>query len=65
MVGGYCDAGDSVKFGFPMALTTTMLLWSVIEFGGMMKGVIELSGQPDTTCRPDEFGQFNSEKCMN
>ncbi|KAL5561414.1 hypothetical protein UlMin_031161 [Ulmus minor] len=38
LVGGYYDAGDNVKFGFPMAFTTTMLSWSVIEFGGMMKG---------------------------
>ena len=37
-MGGYYDAGDNVKFGFPMAFTTTMLSWSVIEFGGLMKG---------------------------
>ncbi|KAJ0453629.1 putative cellulase [Helianthus annuus] len=37
LVGGYYDAGDNVKFGFPMAFTTTMLSWSVLEFGGMMK----------------------------
>ena len=37
LVGGYYDAGDNVKFGFPMAFTTTMLSWSVIEFGGLMK----------------------------
>ena len=33
MVGGYYDAGDNVKFNFPMAFTTTMLSWSVLEFG--------------------------------
>lgn len=38
LVGGYYDAGDNVKFGFPMAFTATMLSWSVIEFGGLMKG---------------------------
>ncbi|KAI4326442.1 hypothetical protein MLD38_031757 [Melastoma candidum] len=38
LVGGYYDAGDNVKFGFPMAFTTTMLAWSVMEFGGLMKG---------------------------
>ena len=37
LVGVYYDAGDNVKFGFPMAFTTTMLSWSVLEFGGMMK----------------------------
>ncbi|XP_078439511.1 endoglucanase 17-like [Wolffia australiana] len=41
LVGGYYDAGDNVKFGFPMAFTTTMLAWSVIEFGGMMKGELQ------------------------
>ncbi|KAE8008602.1 hypothetical protein FH972_005099 [Carpinus fangiana] len=34
--GGYYDAGDNVKFGFPMAFTTTMLAWSVMEFGDSM-----------------------------
>ena len=34
--GGYYDAGDNVKFGFPMAFTATMLGWSVAEFGGLM-----------------------------
>ncbi|KAL5985848.1 hypothetical protein ACLOJK_027837 [Asimina triloba] len=36
LIGGYYDAGDNVKFGFPMAFTTTMLSWSVIEFGNLM-----------------------------
>ncbi|TKY61758.1 Endoglucanase 17 [Spatholobus suberectus] len=31
-----CIAGDKVKFGFPRAFTTTtMLSWSVVEFGGV------------------------------
>ncbi|OAY75192.1 Endoglucanase 13 [Ananas comosus] len=32
LVGGYYDAGDHVKFGFPMAFAVTMLSWGVIEF---------------------------------
>ncbi|CAI0468348.1 unnamed protein product [Linum tenue] len=41
LVGGYYDAGDNVKFGFPMAFTATMLSWSVLEFGGLMKGELQ------------------------
>ncbi|KAL3641505.1 hypothetical protein CASFOL_016473 [Castilleja foliolosa] len=42
LTGGYYDAGDNVKFNFPMAFTTTMLSWSVIEFGGRMAKTGEL-----------------------
>ncbi|EAR10027.1 glycoside hydrolase family 9 protein [Reinekea blandensis] len=31
LTGGWYDAGDHVKFGFPMAATATMLAWGVIE----------------------------------
>jgi len=31
LIGGYYDAGDNIKFGFPMVFTTTMLSWGVIE----------------------------------
>ncbi|XP_044475111.1 endoglucanase 9-like [Mangifera indica] len=34
--GGYYDAGDNVKFNFPMAFTTTMLSWSTLEYGKKM-----------------------------
>ncbi|KAK9741063.1 hypothetical protein RND81_03G079000 [Saponaria officinalis] len=36
LMGGYYDAGDNVKFNFPMAFTATMLSWGVLEFGGTM-----------------------------
>ncbi|XP_010431848.1 PREDICTED: endoglucanase 23 [Camelina sativa] len=36
LVGGYYDAGDNVKFHFPMAFTATMLAWSAIDFGSYM-----------------------------
>ncbi|KFK30485.1 hypothetical protein AALP_AA7G267500 [Arabis alpina] len=36
LVGGYYDAGDNVKFHFPMAFTTTMLAWSFIDFDSYM-----------------------------
>ncbi|PUZ56978.1 hypothetical protein GQ55_5G391600 [Panicum hallii var. hallii] len=41
LVGGYHDAGDNVKFGFPMAFSMTMLAWSVVEFGGLMKAELQ------------------------
>ena len=31
-LGGWYDAGDHVKFGFPMAFSTTMLAWGVVEY---------------------------------
>jgi len=32
LTGGYFDAGDHVKFGFPMAATITNLAWGLLEF---------------------------------
>ena len=40
--GGYYDAGDNVKFGFPMAFTVTILSWSYIEFNLHLKNAGQL-----------------------
>uniref|UniRef100_A0A0D9WU55 Endoglucanase n=1 Tax=Leersia perrieri TaxID=77586 RepID=A0A0D9WU55_9ORYZ len=41
---GMYDAGDHMKFGFPMAFTATMLSWSVLEYGH----AIRAAGQRDS-----------------
>lgn len=33
LVGGYFDAGDTVKFGLPMAVATSFLAWGLVDFG--------------------------------
>ncbi|CAI5482386.1 unnamed protein product [Closterium sp. Yama58-4] len=42
LVGGYYDAGDNVKFGFPMAFTVTMLSWAVVEYGAQLQAAGQL-----------------------
>ncbi len=32
LTGGYYDAGDHVKFGFPMASSMTMLAWGAVQY---------------------------------
>jgi hypothetical protein len=32
LAGGWYDAGDHVKFGFPMAASATMLAWGVVDY---------------------------------
>lgn len=32
LTGGYFDAGDHVKFGFPMAGFTTVMSWGAIDY---------------------------------
>ncbi|XP_051149701.1 endoglucanase 10-like [Andrographis paniculata] len=39
---GMYDAGDHMKFGFPMAFTATVLSWTILEYGDQMKSVNQL-----------------------
>lgn len=41
LTGGWYDAGDHVKFGFPLASTVTMLAWGAVEY----RSAYQSSGQ--------------------
>lgn len=45
---GMYDAGDLMKFGFPMAFTATVLSWAILEYGDQMKEVKELKHTQDS-----------------
>ncbi|EPS64495.1 hypothetical protein M569_10284, partial [Genlisea aurea] len=39
---GMYDAGDHMKFGFPMAFTATVLSWTILEYGDQMEATSQL-----------------------
>ncbi|KAL0366039.1 UNVERIFIED_CONTAM: Endoglucanase 10 [Sesamum radiatum] len=45
---GMYDAGDHMKFGFPMAFTATVLSWTILEYGDQMKVVNQLEPAQDS-----------------
>ncbi|XP_004291374.1 PREDICTED: endoglucanase 10-like [Fragaria vesca subsp. vesca] len=45
---GMYDAGDHMKFGFPMAFTATVLSWSILEYGDHMDKVDQLEKAQDS-----------------
>ncbi|XP_019431423.1 PREDICTED: endoglucanase 2-like [Lupinus angustifolius] len=45
---GLYDAGDNMKFGFPMAFTATVLSWSILEYGDQMDRVGQLEPAQDS-----------------
>jgi len=51
LTGGWYDAGDHVKFGFPMAWTATELTWGAIQFEAGYKA----AGQYDAILRNIRF----------
>ncbi|MEO1181465.1 MAG: glycoside hydrolase family 9 protein, partial [Cyanobacteria bacterium J06636_28] len=52
LTGGYYDAGDHVKFGFPMAASITMLSWGAIEY----QDAYQKSGQYDELLAAIKWG---------
>lgn len=42
LIGGYYDAGDNVKFGWPMAFTVSLLSWAAIEYEKEISSVNQL-----------------------
>ncbi|KAK9748446.1 hypothetical protein RND81_02G058100 [Saponaria officinalis] len=44
---GLYDAGDHMKFGFPMAFTATVLSWAILEYGDQMAVVKQLEPAQD------------------
>jgi len=45
---GMYDAGDHIKFGFPMAFTATVLSWAILEYGDQMDHVGQLVSAQDS-----------------
>ncbi|KAF8387731.1 hypothetical protein HHK36_026385 [Tetracentron sinense] len=45
---GMYDAGDHIKFGFPMAFTATVLSWAILEYGDQMNAVKQLGPAQDS-----------------
>ncbi|XP_038722577.1 endoglucanase 24-like isoform X2 [Tripterygium wilfordii] len=45
---GLYDAGDLIKFGYPMAFTATMLSWAILEYGDQMNAVKQLGHAQDS-----------------
>ncbi|KAJ7966855.1 Endoglucanase [Quillaja saponaria] len=45
---GMYDAGDHMKFGFPMAFTATVLSWAILEYGDQMDAVNQLQPAQDS-----------------
>lgn len=52
LTGGYYDAGDHVKFGFPMASAMTMLGWGVVQY----RDAYRQSGQLDEALDAIKWG---------
>ncbi|KAK6939351.1 Glycoside hydrolase family 9 [Dillenia turbinata] len=45
---GMYDAGDHIKFGFPMAFTATVLSWAILEYGDQIQAANQLESAQDS-----------------
>ncbi|KAA0203848.1 hypothetical protein HAZT_HAZT000711, partial [Hyalella azteca] len=52
LTGGYYDAGDHVKFGFPMAYSVTVLSWGLLSY----RAGYEAAGQVTAAENAIRFG---------
>lgn len=59
--GGFADAGDNVKFNFPMAASMTLLAWDVIEH----RDILERSGQLKALLANLKWGMDYLLKCWD
>ena len=62
---GMYDAGDSIKFGFPMAFTATMLSWAILEYGDQMNAVKQLREAQDSLKWFVNSGMINERGTIN
>ena len=63
LTGGWYDAGDYVKFGFPMASSVTVLAWGLIEYRDAYEAAGELSHILDSIKWPlDYFMKAHTKK---
>ena len=55
LTGGWYDAGDFVKFGYPMAFSTTLLSWGLIEYRNAYAAAGELQTMLDSIKWPLDY----------
>ena len=55
LTGGWYDAGDYVKFGFPLASTVTVLAWGLVEYRSAYKDAGELDAMLDCIKWPLDY----------